>query len=72
MHLCLNCLEPGAKPYPVGHEKGHQRDPYHSTIDLCDQCKVPLENGDITRFHERYVSSREIERKVPDDSHSSG
>lgn len=62
MHLCLNCLEVGGEPFPVGPDKGLQREPVRDTIDLCEPCASALSEGDITRFALRHASARTVER----------
>lgn len=72
MKLCENCLDPietRGGQFPIGYERGSQRDPYTSTLDLCPPCKVTLggDHGvetpiDLAAFHERYVASREVTR----------
>lgn len=62
IHLCANCLSVGAKPYPVGHEKGSQRDPYHTTHDLCEPCSTALEEGWFGVLKERHRAERVVER----------
>lgn len=46
--LCLNCLgQDEVTPFPVGPEKGSQRDPYRETVDLCLVCSDTLIAGDF-------------------------
>lgn len=62
LHLCVNCLEPGATEVPVGHAEGSQRDPVQPKLDLCETCKGALVEGDLKSFAERYSFSREVSR----------
>lgn len=63
MKLCDNCKGIGEKTgswpeaitaYPVGHEKGTQRDPYHETVDLCIACRQALSSGNFHELQSRY------------------
>ena len=60
LSLCLNCLDVGASPFPVGPEKGSQRDPYHDTVDLCTFCKSALSAGDFEALARRHTTTRTI------------
>lgn len=60
--LCLNCMRPGAVMFPVGREKGNQRDPYREEIPLCGGCRDALESGDIGLFLSCYVERRTLDR----------
>lgn len=62
--ICINCLAIGAAAYPVGPEKGTQRDPYHDTIDLCANCMAALGKGNMAEFHERFNANAEVRIKV--------
>lgn len=59
MRLCDNCKtsdddgETTVRPVDVGPEKGSQRDPYRSTIDLCDDCVALLCEGKVDDFAAR-------------------
>lgn len=64
LHLCLNCLEPGAKPVDVGPDMGTQRDPYRCTVDLCGPCRDALLTSDLAQFHRRHSSERIV---TPED-----
>jgi hypothetical protein len=61
--LCTNCMDYGCiSGVPVGHERGHQRDPYREQILLCSACAGALIRGSLRIFHERYVSSNTVSR----------
>lgn len=63
MTLCMNCLRSTAlPPTPVGRERGHQRDPIQPTVQLCHDCSLALVAGEFGLLHERYESSRVIDR----------
>lgn len=62
LHLCMNCLEPGARSVPVGYPTGNQRDPTQETVDLCAPCREALLKGQFPSLNQRYVASREIRR----------
>lgn len=62
LDLCLNCLEPGAQPIPIGHDKGSQRDPYRETLPLCSACEGALLEGRMETFHSRFAISRTVVR----------
>lgn len=62
MNLCINCLETGAQPRPIGPDQGTQRDPYRETIPLCDACWVPLYAGNLPVFHARFAATRTVIR----------
>lgn len=47
---------------PVGHDKGHQRDPYRDEIPLCSLCEEDLVLGSLSKFHERYRSNATVAR----------
>jgi len=65
MKLCDNCKQIGEKTgtwdkpiqaYPVGFEKGTQRDPYHETVDLCMPCREALSSANFHVLQSRYRS----------------
>lgn len=60
LHLCMNCLEPGAMAYPIGHDQGTQRDPYRTQVDLCTACRAMLEAGHFHLLGKRCVVSRVV------------
>jgi hypothetical protein len=63
--LCINCLgRTGVHAVEVGEEKGSQRDPYRSKIDLCVDCKTALVNGKMDVLRDRYNNSREVTIEV--------
>lgn len=59
-HLCLNCLESGARDVIVGGEKGHQMDRYHDTVALCSLCEAALLIGDFATLSRRYTEERTV------------
>jgi hypothetical protein len=65
MNLCLNCLEAGGKGFPIGHEKGDQRDPYRETISLCADCSGALSSGNLWLFNQRFRAERVINNGGP-------
>ena len=60
--LCSNCLADGGKGYPIGNDKGSQRDPYREFVVLCEPCREALEAGNFAVLHERYAAERLISR----------
>jgi hypothetical protein len=62
MHLCLNCLAVGARPFAVGPDKGGQRDAYRDTIDLCGECSGALATADLSTFTIRHAENRTVRR----------
>ena len=62
MRLCVNCLTPGALPFPIGPDQGSQRDPYRHTLDLCEECAVHLMEGNVQSFANSYMPERNISR----------
>lgn len=77
MKLCDNCLEPAVdadgrqlRPFPLGHERGGQRDPYTALVDLCLACQEcmggPLgaetTTVDLAAFHARHKPDTFLER----------
>lgn len=73
MKLCDNCLgdvEPEARPFPIGWDRGSQRDPFQLSLDLCLGCQAtlggrPNEEGlvlDLAAFHSRWAAGREVSR----------
>jgi hypothetical protein len=65
--LCLNCLELGAVPVPVGNEKGSQRDPYREVLPLCGPCRDSLIEGNLGMFHARHRVERSVIREQLDE-----
>ena len=66
LHLCANCLDIDAVPYPIGYEKGDQRDPVRTVIELCVTCVGYLEDGDFVALREYGRDERVV--KVKDNS----
>ena len=63
MTLCENCLEnTDARPYPVGNERGPQRDPFRIHRVLCEPCREAVENGQWDVVHARYSAERQVTR----------
>lgn len=64
--VCINCLtvKSGMLVFPVGREKGDQRDSWQTTIDLCEECADALETGNMPAFHERYNPHPSVKVKV--------
>jgi hypothetical protein len=60
LNLCLNCLEPGAVPVPIGGPKGHQMDQYYEEVQLCPVCKAALEEGDFRTLSNRFAEQRTV------------
>lgn len=62
--LCSNCLTVGhTGDVPVGHEKGSQRDPYHDTVSLCEECATLLLTSDFTGLAKRNRTSVTINKE---------
>lgn len=74
VRLCENCLDEVPRteqPFPIGYDRGPQRDPYRVTIDLCAPCRSALGGAimgegssavDLEAFHARYIANREARR----------
>lgn len=60
--LCDNCLDDGAKGFPVGHDKGTQRDPYRDHVTLCEPCRDALVAGAFGALHARFRAERTVTR----------
>ncbi len=60
MRICDNCgTGENVKFWQVGPEKGHQRDPYRDTIDLCLPCQNWLSAGDFDSLAARRTAQPE-------------
>ena len=69
MRVCENCLEEtSVRKTPVGHEKGHQHDPYRVQLDLCEMCSEALVCSNWTLIHQRFADFKRVEQKVPNES----
>jgi hypothetical protein len=73
-HLCSNCLDNDAKPFPIGFMQGGQRDQYQPTHDLCPTCSTALKDGDFRTFSARFTSERTIKARqdAPEKTHATG
>lgn len=75
MKLCDNCLDDeDVRPFPLGHDRGTQRDPWRAEVELCKPCRALLgetTTGDapgtpnLPGFHGRFLGRKDLDRPVP-------
>lgn len=77
MKLCDNCLDvvpESTRPFPLGHARGSQRDPYDVSVTLCEPCADclggrmadPPKPIDLHLFAERNNTSTTVDRRLTD------